>query len=518
PLILLALFAALVWQCVAALPASAAAPAKAESRGGLRGDYYVSSGPGRFDFGELKATVVDPNIEMPDLEGAFRELTGRTDDVTVRWTGKIRPDRSEPYTFSMIGDNGFRLWVDGRLIIDNWTDTWDVEKVGAPIDLRAGVDHDIKIEYFEHYGGSNLRLRWQSPSTPKQIVPASAFTLPDGFEPPGPRAAAVDESGTTLRLGFAAPLAAPPASAREHFTVTLSGTPWPVQALARDSADPSALVLTLVHPIPKPAGNGVRVTYDGAGGVTTGDGTALEAFKYVLAWNESMYTIKTQWASEVDPRAPLPEYPRPQLTRKQWKSLNGTWQFASAREGEKPPVGRNLGERIVVPFPVESALSGLQRNEERMWYRRTFTVPSGWRVGRGGQRLLLHLDAVDWESAVYVNGKRVAVHKGGYDRISVDVTDALKPGRGPQELIVGVYDPTDLNGQAVGKQRKTPGNIWYTPASGIWQSVWMEPVAPAHVTALRSTPDVAGQALRVTVQAQGAGKGVRAVVTARDGR
>ncbi|MEU6041481.1 PA14 domain-containing protein [Actinomadura sp. NPDC047616] len=522
-MLLVALFAALVWQCVAALPASAApagAPAQAEARQGLRGDYYVSSGAGRFDFHQLKATVVDPAIEMPDLEGAFRELTGQNDDVTVRWTGRIRPAHSEPYTFSMIGDNGFRLWVDGRLVIDNWTDTWDQEKTGAPIDLKAGTEYDFKIEYFEHYGGSNLRLRWQSPSQPKQIVPASAFTLPDGFDPPGPGTAAVSTSGDTVRLGFGSPLAAPPAGAHQHFTVTVGGTPWPVDSVTRDSGDTSALRLKLAHAIPQQAGNGVRVTYDGAGGVTRADGTALEAFKYALAWNESTYTIRTRWADKVNPRDPLPEYPRPQLTRERWQSLNGTWQFASARQGEAPPSGRTLGERIVVPYPVESALSGIQRAEERMWYRRTFTVPAGWRVnnGRGGQRLLLHLDAVDWESTVYVNGRRVAAHKGGYDRFSVDVTDALKPGRGPQELIVGVYDPTDLDGQAVGKQRKTPGGIWYTPASGIWRSVWMEPVAPAHITGLRSTPDVAGQALRVTVQAQGAQNGARAVVTARDGR
>ncbi|GAA2423157.1 glycoside hydrolase family 2 [Actinomadura vinacea] len=530
PAIVLALLAALVWQFVAALPATAApasapggdrTPAPAAERSGLRGDYYTSSAPGAFDFHQLKSTVVDPNIELPDLEGTFRELTGQNDHVSVRWTGRIRPERSEPHTFSMIGDNGFRLWVDGRLIIDNWADNWDQEKTGAPIGLQAGTDYDIKIEYFENVGGSNLRLRRQTPSRPKEIVPASAFTLPAGFDPPGPGTAAVEKSGDAVSLGFDTALAAPPASAREHFRLTVGGTPWPLEALKPGPGDPSVLVLTPAHPIPKQAGNTVRVSYDGAGGVTTGDGTALEAFTHVPTANGSDYTIRTRWAAEMNPRDPLPEYPRPQLTRERWRSLNGTWQFAAAREGEAPPVGRNLDERIVVPFPAESVLSGIERNEDRMWYRRTFTVPNGWRVradrDRGGQRLLLHLDAVDWESAVYVNGRRVAVHRGGYDRFSVDVTDALKPGGGPQELIVGVHDPTGLDGQAVGKQRKTPGGIFYTPASGIWRSVWLEPVAPAHVTSLRSTPDVAGEALRVTVRAQGA-DGTRAVVTARDGR
>jgi hypothetical protein len=162
-----------------------------------------------------------------------------------------------------------------------------------------------------------------------------------------------------------------------------------------------------------------------------------------------------------------------------------------------------------VPFPVESKLSGLNRHEDRMWYRRTFTVPRSWH----GERLLLHFDAVDWQATVYVNGHELTTHKGGYDRFTVDATDALKR-HGPQELVVGVYDPTDAGGQALGKQRLNPSGIFYTPVSGIWQTVWMEPVAAAHVERLDLTPDVAGQALRVTVHAS---SGATAVVTARDG-
>jgi hypothetical protein len=494
-----------------------ASPASADDaeRHGLRGDYHLSSGPGAFDFHELKATVLDPNIDFPDLEGIFTDLTGRNDDVTVRWTGRIEPRSSEPYTFSMIGDNGFRLWVNGGLVIDNWTDTWDVEKTGEPIALQAGRTYDIKIEYFEHFGGSNLRLRWQSPSVPKEIVPAAALTPPDGFEPAGPSTAMVTQAGDTVALGFDTALTPPPAGAREHVKLTVGGTAWPVRSLALAPGDPSVLVLKLEHPIPRQAGSAIRVSYDGTGGLTTSDGTAVEAFKHVAVANGSTYSIKTRWADKVDPDRPLPHYPRPQLTRAKWQSLNGTWQFAAAADGEAPPVGRDLAERIVVPYPVESALSGITRGEDRIWYRRAFTVPDTWRVG-GGQRLLLHMDAVDWQSTVYVNGTRVTTHTGGYDRFSVDVTDALKPG-GAQELIVGVYDPTDLGGQAVGKQRKTPGGIFYTPASGIWQSVWMEPVAAAHVTAVRNTPDVAGEAMRVTVEAQAA-TGTTAVVTASDGR
>ena len=136
-----------------------------------------------------------------------------------------------------------------------------------------------------------------------------------------------------------------------------------------------------------------------------------------------------------------------------------------------------------------------------MWYRRTFTVPSNWKIGQG-KRLNLNFDAVDWQSEVYVNGTKVTEHKGGYDRFTADVTDALKPGR-TQELIVGVYDPTDAEdgeNPPIGKQRLDPSGIWYTPSSGIWQTVWMEPVAADHADSLGLTPDVAGEKLAVEVR------------------
>ncbi|MQA77251.1 MAG: glycoside hydrolase family 2 [Streptosporangiales bacterium] len=506
-LLVVALLATLVQLGVAA----SASAAPAAERGGLRGDYYVSSAPGTFDFHELKASVVDPNIEFPDLEGTFRTLTGQVDAVAVRWTGRLRPEHSEAYTFSMIGDNGFRLWIDGELAIDNWEDVWDVEKVSEPIELEAGRAYDVKVEYFEHEGGSHLRMRWQSDSQPKTIVPAGAFTLPDGFDPPGPETAAVSPSGDTVALDFGTALAPLPADAAEHVALTVGGTAWPVTAAARDPEDDSVVTLSLEHPVPKQAGNGVRASYDGEGGVATADGTPVDAFTHAYVVNGSTYTITTRWADDVDQDRPLPEYPRPQLARTQWQNLNGRWQFAAADAGEAPPFGRTLDERIVVPYPVESVLSGVTRHEDRMWYRRTFTVPPSWH----GQRLLLHLDAVDWQSTVYVNGTRVGVHKGGYDRFSVDVTKALKR-HGRQELVVGVYDPTDQGGQAVGKQRLTPGGIMYTSVSGIWQTVWMEPVRRAHVTSVDTTPDVAKQALRVSVNAADAGR-QSVVVTARDG-
>jgi hypothetical protein len=231
-------------------------------------------------------------------------------------------------------------------------------------------------------------------------------------------------------------------------------------------------------------------------------------------WQPKTPPLSTPWTSQVGPGNALPEYPRPQLTRPNWQNLNGVWQFASAAAGETPPFGQELAERILVPYPVESALSGIMRHEERMWYRRTFTVPANWQVGKS-DRLLLHFGAVDYEATVYVNGVQVAHHLGGYDAFTVDITDALR-GSGPQELVVGVYDPTDSGGQPIGKQRNNPGGIFYTPTSGIWQTVWLEPVPPSYVDSLDMTPDLPASALRLTVNASNA-EGDTVVATAYDG-
>ena len=226
-------------------------------------------------------------------------------------------------------------------------------------------------------------------------------------------------------------------------------------------------------------------------------------------WKPADGPLKTRWAKDVSPTNALPEYPRPQMVRKDWQNLNGLWDFAPAKEGEKPPFGKELAGKILVPYPVESALSGIMRHEPRMWYRRTFQVPADWK----GRHVLLHFDAVDWESTVYLNGEKLATHRGGYDAFGFDITGFLKPD-GPQELVVGVYDPTDgkndanpaAGNQPRGKQVLKPGGIFYTPTSGIWQTVWMEPVQPAFIEGLTIVPDVDGGKVQITVKALGAGR------------
>ncbi|OON73423.1 glycoside hydrolase family 2 [Streptomyces tsukubensis] len=514
PQLALLLAAALGTAGLTAAPSASAAGDPIEVHG-LKGDYYTQSAPGAFDFDQLKATGFDTSLDFDNLEPRLAAATGQADDVNVRWTGKIVAEHSGAHTFSMTGDNGFRLWINGQLTIDHWVDDWDKEQKSAPVDLEAGRAYDIKVEYFEHFGGSNLHLDWTEPGQSKEPVPQSAFRLPDGYSYDGAVASTVQKDGRTLRLDFAQRLAAPPAGVAEHFKANIGGADWPLGSAKLDPSDPRRLIVALKEPVVGHGGS-ADLRYDGAGALKGADGKAVSPF-WSSGANESTYQLKTEWAKDVKPSNALPEYPRPQLTRDSWKNLNGEWQFAAAEAGEKPPVGKKLGEKILVPYPVESQLSGVERHEDRMWYRRTFTVPAGWKVGRGKQ-LKLNFDAVDWKSDIYVNGVKVTEHKGGYDRFSADITKALKPGR-TQELIVGVYDPTDAKGgenPPMGKQRLDPSGIWYTPSSGIWQTVWMEPVAADHADSLKITPDVAGE--KVTVEPEGVRDGVRVTATAYDGK
>ncbi len=220
--------------------------------------------------------------------------------------------------------------------------------------------------------------------------------------------------------------------------------------------------------------------------------------------------IVSRWAKDVSPQNALPEYPRPQMVRKDWMNLNGLWQYAEAKADEQAPIGKKLDGEILVPFPVESALSGVGKHFERLWYRRTFKVPAEWK----GRRVLLNFGAVDWESTVYINGKALGTHRGGYDAFSCDVTDALKDG--DNELIVGVLDPTDKGFQAHGKQVLRPGGIMYTPTTGIWQTVWLEPVAERSIEALSLVPDIDAGCLNVTVAARGKDGGAEITLKALD--
>lgn len=236
---------------------------------------------------------------------------------------------------------------------------------------------------------------------------------------------------------------------------------------------------------------------------------ACAVFSLYADWKPVPGHIMTRWANEVDSAKPLPEYPRPQMTRSEWLNLNGLWDYSIS---EKTAVTLPPAEaQILVPFPIESALSGVKKPllpNQRLWYRRTFTTPDRWK----GQRILLHFGAVDWHATVFVNGKPAGEHKGGYTPFSFDITSYLSPSA-EQELVVAVTDPTDSWTQARGKQTQNPSGIWYTSVSGIWQTVWLEPVPSNSIHRVNTVPDIDKSAMTVTVDVPGAAQNhvVRAV-------
>ncbi|QEL17306.1 glycoside hydrolase family 2 protein [Limnoglobus roseus] len=230
-------------------------------------------------------------------------------------------------------------------------------------------------------------------------------------------------------------------------------------------------------------------------------------------WKLAPTPLMTKWGKQITPeKTPWAEYPRPQLVRKDWLNLNGLWDYAITKKGEAKPSAWD--GKILVPFCIESALSGVGKHPtpaQELWYRRDLDA-SAWK----GQRVLLHFGAVDWETTAYVNGKEVGTHKGGFDPFSFDITDALKDGKG--ELVLKVWDPTDKGSQPVGKQIENPHGIWYTPVSGIWQTVWMEPVpnpgpGPLYVKRVQFIPDIDKGEVEVLVEINSDALPVTAEVT-----
>ena len=219
-------------------------------------------------------------------------------------------------------------------------------------------------------------------------------------------------------------------------------------------------------------------------------------------WAPAGDRIKTKWADEVSPTNAHPEYPRPQMVRQDWQSLNGLWDYAITPKSQ--PCPRSFDGKILVPFAIESSLSGVGRTftaDDALWYKTTFSVPSAWK----GKRLMLNFEAVDWKAEVFVNDIKIGSHTGGYTHFSFDVTPYLKSGA--NSLVVRVEDATDNDFQPRGKQVSKPNGIWYTAVSGIWQSVWIEPVAPAHITDYNVVSSIKDKAINVSVDAAGTQEG-----------
>jgi beta-galactosidase/beta-glucuronidase len=205
--------------------------------------------------------------------------------------------------------------------------------------------------------------------------------------------------------------------------------------------------------------------------------------------------IMTRWSYKVDSTQPFPEYPRPQFKRAEWLNLNGLWDYA-IRPKEKSEVS-DFDGKILVPFPIESALSGVKKKlkpRQKLWYRRKFEIPKEWKYNN----ILLHFGAVDWETTIWVNKKKIGSHQGGYTPFSFEISRFIDI-KDENELIVEVWDPTDAGGQERGKQVSRPVAIWYTAVSGIWQTVWLEPVSKIYIKNFKLIPNIDDETIRISV-------------------
>ena len=212
-------------------------------------------------------------------------------------------------------------------------------------------------------------------------------------------------------------------------------------------------------------------------------------------WKPAGDKIKTKWAEQINPQNVLPEYPRPQLERTDWVNLNGEWEYAIKPKGEVEP--NSFDGNILVPFAVESSLSGVQKEvgeNNELWYKRSFAVPANWK----NKDVVLNFGAVDWKADVFVNDILIGSHQGGFTPFSFNITPYLT-GKSNQKLVVRVWDPSDRGYQPRGKQTSSPEGIWYTPVTGIWQTVWLEPVATNHITSVKSIPNIDNGTMNVTV-------------------
>nr|WP_294942569.1 sugar-binding domain-containing protein [uncultured Mucilaginibacter sp.] len=229
-------------------------------------------------------------------------------------------------------------------------------------------------------------------------------------------------------------------------------------------------------------------------------------------WHLIKNRITTPWAEKVDPKAPLPGYPRPQMVRGTWQNLNGLWNYTIVPKAEKSPAA--YSGKILVPFAIESALSGVGKTvgkDSMLWYKTSITLNKALK----GKDVLLHFGAVDWRTEVFVNGKSAGTHEGGFDPFSFNITPYLKGSK--QDITISVWDPTDDGPQPRGKQVKKPEGIWYTPVTGIWQTVWLEGVAKTHIAATKQTPNIDNKTLTISAEVDNSQPGDKLKITALDG-
>ena len=229
-------------------------------------------------------------------------------------------------------------------------------------------------------------------------------------------------------------------------------------------------------------------------------------------WKPAGDKMKTEWATKIDPKNVLEEYPRPIMERSEWKNLNGLWDYAIQEVGLSEPT--SFDGKILVPFAVESSLSGVMKevgDSKELWYNTTFTVPEEWK----SKDILLHFGAVDWKAEIWLNDIKIGSHTGGYTPFNFNITPFLNSSA--QKLTVKVWDPTNEGPQPRGKQLNKPEGIWYTSVTGIWQTVWLEPVNKKSITNIKTVPNIDEGIIQIETDINGGNYGDIIEVAVFDG-
>lgn len=444
---------------------------------GLVAEYYLLNSED-LSFGELKNTYIDENINYSDMAVIIEERTGETDYVAARWTGRIVAPESGYYTFSAYSDNGIRLYIDGETVLDWWVTKWDVEQVSEEIYLEKGEAHDFVFEWFEYTGGAHVILRWENDSKViKRPIPASAFYLPSDCKIPV--ITEIDTTAANLDLNNGEvsgniTLKGERLANAEKFELVYRGgesmvKPIYLTALSLD-ADTATLALSSeitagLYYI-KPVYNGIISRSDDSISVIAKDGEQSRA-----------------------------EFPDPSWQRENYINLNGWWDFTFDADEVGIAEEWYLGEKdyeykINVPYGWESVLSGITATDYRgqAWYNRTFTLDSAWLAD--GKSVNIHFGAVDAKCIVYVNGKEVCSHDGGYTPFEADITDYVNVGE--NTLTVWVEDKASYGDNTyvalIGKQGHN-APCGYTHTSGIWQTVYLESRSNTYVEYAHANSD-----------------------------
>jgi hypothetical protein len=568
-------------------------PATNGTGDGLTGSYFNG-----MNFETPVYSRKDANINFAWADGSPNAAVN-AEQFSARWTGQIQPRHSGEYTFYINSDNGRRVWINNQLVIDKWIDDYNIEYSGK-ITLAAGQKYDIKVEYFENFGGADCKLEWSHTSQPREVVPTSqlyanaaptvSITSPaNNSTYTGPATVTINanatDNGSVAKVDFynGATLLATDNAAPYTFAWTnVAGGSYSISAIATDNAgafsissavaitvsngnvtvaDPSNLIAKTfsnsqirlnwkdnsnnetgftIELKTSATGSFAQVAQVGAGvtsytiaGLTplttyfvrvraiNATGTSNYSNEAITAttaasWTKASNTIWTTWGEGInDVTNVLQEYPRPQLVKDNWQNLNGLWDVW---EGEDINF-KGAKRGILVPFPIQSALSGVKQNWHRFTYEKYIGIPKEW----NGKRVILHFEAIDFQSEIFINGQSILLHKGGYDPFSIDITDRVTAGN-IYKVNVRVWDPHNTEGfpgpqgkQTDDKFNAIPSGISYTPTGGIWQTVWMEAVPNVYISDIKMVPNIDNGTLQLAITTTGNSNGVTFEAVAKDG-